>query len=739
MLHVLRVSESTHPDFAPAAADLLQSTFRSALVTTGVVCFVCCVAGAAIFTGESTLRLFPAVVIVALAYLIALLLVDRHMLLSLAVWEVGMALGILVALEISQQPWVVLVYALLPFVAVISAGSLVGFMVQIATVALVWVAGQMPDMPAIAIGYPFGMLSLGIFFVLLGGAITRSLITAVEWSLYNYRETRDKIEEARSQRVELKQTQDDLILANQELARLSDHLKAMQRIAEEARQAKEEFVANVSHELRTPLNMIIGFSEIITRSPQVYGSRLPPALLADISAIQRNSKHLAKLVDDVLDLSQVEAGRMALSKEWSSIPDIVNAAVSAVQPLYRSKSLMLEANLPTEFPQVFCDSTRIRQVVINLLSNAGRFTEQGGVQVKAWQEKDQVVLSVADSGPGIAPEDQKRIFEPFQQLGTTRRKEKGGSGLGLSICKQFVEMHSGKLWLTSQVGLGTTFYFSLPLETPLPAALDGTTRWFSPYGEYEHRRRTRASKAPAPTVTPRYVVLEDGDRLQRLVSRYWEGIEVVGVHSVAEAVASLAHAPSEGLLVNRRWSMGDGSLLEGLQGLPYRVPMLSCWVLGEETAAERLGATRYLVKPLTRECIAAMLEGLGDHVRKILLVDDEPEILQLYARMLLSLDREILVLRTTSALQALDLMRKRRPDAVFLDLVMPEMDGFQLLQAIQSDPAISDIPTVVISARDPMNEPIATEGMIVTRNGGLAARELLACMRAISETLSGDA
>jgi len=267
------------------------------------------------------------------------------------------------------------------------------------------------------------------------------------------------------------------------------------------RRAKEEFVANVSHELRTPLNMIIGFSEMIPELAHVYGVALPPALLSDIAAIRRNSQHLARLVDDVLDLSQVDAGRMALRKEWTSLREIVDEAILAVRALFESKGLSVETQIPSDLPEAFCDSTRIRQVMLNLLSNAGRYVKRGGVQVRVRQEQNELMVTVTDTGPGIAPADQQRLFQPFQQLESSLRHRSGGSGLGLTISKRFVEMHGGKMWLESQVGVGTTFGFSLPVQTPTVPALaeDGALRWFSPYestntrnvpgGRWRRRRR----------------------------------------------------------------------------------------------------------------------------------------------------------------------------------------------------------------------------------------------------------
>jgi signal transduction histidine kinase/CheY-like chemotaxis protein len=545
------------------------------------------------------------------------------------------------------------------------------------------------------------------------------------------------MEDAREQRMELKQTQEDLIQANRELARLTDRLKAMHQVAEEARRAKEEFVANVSHELRTPLNMIIGFSEVITQSPRVYGDKLPPALLADITAIQRNSQHLSKLVDDVLDLSQIEAGRMALSKEWALMQEIVDAAVLAVQPLFDSKGLYLETEIPDNLPSVFCDSTRIRQVVLNLLSNAGRFTEQGGVRVKVQREKDALVTSVSDTGPGIALEDQQKLFEPFQQVDGSLRRRHGGSGLGLSISKQFVEMHGGKVGLESEVGAGTTISFTIPLGVPPPAtSIDGgaAARWFSPYQQYEPR--SRRSRAPAPALLPRFVLLEKGEAMQRLFSRYLAGFEVVAVPDIESAARELDHSPAQALIVNVPLFREMPVPMNQLGDLPYSTPTVACWVPGEDNAAQQLGVVHYLVKPVAREELVQAVKELGENVRDVLIVDDNPEALQLFARVLSSEYPSYRVLRASNGQQALDMLRQRQPDLMLLDLMMPGMDGFQVLREKNQDPSIRDIPAIVISAKDPTGEPIVSDTLTVTRSGGLSVRDLLDCIQAVSNVLA---
>jgi len=287
---------------------------------------------------------------------------------------------------------------------------------------------------------------------------------------------------------------------------------------------------------------------------------------------------------------------------------------------------------------------------------------------------------------------------------------------------------------TGEVGVGTTIYFSLPLEAPLPTvrAGGGAQRWFSPYHQYE--ARTRRSKAPVPSVVPRFVLLEEGETLQRLFNRYLDDVEVVSVRDVEDAVRELSHSPAQALIVNAP----SFQEMPKLSSLPYDTPAVTCWVPGEDEAAQRLGVVRYLVKPVTREMLFSTLEELGksEDVESVLLVDDKPEVLQLFARMLSSAERGYRVLRATSGRQALDLLRERRPDVMMLDLIMPGMDGFQVLQEKSQDPTIREIPVVVISATDPTGEPIVSDTLTVTHGRGLSVRALLACIQAISEVLS---
>ncbi len=740
MWHQVFASPKADPEFVRSASEMLHSTARTLILTTIGICAALLIGIWTKTPSHTDLITIPSLVLAITLSFLALWLLTKGFLISQAAWQAMLGALLVLTIYLLKEPMLGFALALFPLLAVVTLGWPAALLAETGVIALAWILHQGWLAPPLPAPYSLGIMAAGATTGLLGWAATHTLFTIAQWSLLSFQQAQRQMEEARNQRLELEQVKEDLLQANRELARLSDRLKAMYQVAEEARRAKEEFVANVSHELRTPLNMIIGFAEMITQAPQVYGEALPPALLADITAIQRNSQHLARLVDDVLDLSQVEAGKMVLSKEWVSLQEIVNAAAIAVRALYDSKGLYLKIEVPADLPPVFCDGTRIRQVILNLLSNAGRFTERGGVQVKAWSKGDGVIISVTDTGPGIAPEKQAKLFEPFQQLDASIRRIHGGSGLGLSISKRFVEMHGGKMWLESQVGVGTTFYFSLPLQAPLPSTSVGAgdaRRWFNPYRPYEER--FRRSKAPPPDLPPRFVLLEQEESLQRRLRHYIEDVEIAPVRSIEEANRELNRLPARALIINASSLAEVQAPADGLTDLPYGTPVITCWVPAEEEAARRLGVVRYLVKPIGRAALLAALESLGDEVKSVLLVDDEPEVVRLFSRMIASAERPYRLLRANDGQRALDLLRTRRPDVMLLDLILPGMDGFQVLREKSQDPSIRDIPVIAISSRDPIGQPIVSDTLTVTRGGGLSMRDLVACIEAVSQALMPSA
>ena len=575
--------------------------------------------------------------------------------------------------------------------------------------------------------------------VLVWGAVglvwlaERPLLTALNWTWSSYQRSREVLEQARDQQVQLKQTLADLAAANVQLTRLNRLAHGLRQAADEARRAKEQFVSNVSHELRTPLNMIIGFSEMVVRAPQSYGDNIPKALLADLDVILRNSQHLSALIDDVLDLSQIEAGKMALTRERVSLPEVAEAAVTAVRPLFEAKDLYLRMEVQEGLPPILCDRTRIRAVMLNLLSNAGRFTMEGGVCLRMHKTAEEVVVSVADTGPGIADQERNRLFRPFEQLDGARHRQHGGSGLGLAISKGFVELHGGRMWLASTQGEGTTFSFSLPLEQST-AAGDNPLRWLGTYTIYD--QHTRRSLAPEAVVRPRLVVLERGVALQRLLRRFLDGIEVQGVASMDEALHELAAVPAQALLINETGGEPGWRHTAETVALPHGVPALVCSIADAPAAAGMEGVAEYLIKPVTRDALLATLAHLGIMGGTVLIVDDEPDALRLYQRLLSTCGRGYRVLRATNGERALHSLRTSKPDVMLLDLVMPDMDGFRLLDIKNSEVELRDIPVVIISARDPAGHPIVSHTLAATRAEGLSMAQVLEGIQALTRILS---
>ena len=369
-----------------------------------------------------------------------------------------------------------------------------------------------------------------------------------------------------------------------------------------------------------------------------------------------------------------------------------------------------------------------------MLSNAGRFTERGGVRVTARQEGDQVIVSVADTGPGIKAEEMDEVFKPFQQLDGSIHNHWGGSGLGLSISKHFVELHKGRMWLESEPGQGATFSFRLPVAEAIPADDGELMRWFSPYSTYVER--PHIPSLPKPTGRPRLIIFEEGGGLSRLLSRYLHNVELIPAASLEGAIAEVERLPAQALLVNAASVGGDLLRIEREITLPYGLPAVVCSVPGIGDAAESLGVEDYLIKPISREDLLAALDRLKLDGKTILVVDDEPDVLRLFRRMLASAGRDYRVLRAINAQQARHIMRENKPDVILTDLVMPDMDGFQLIAEMRGDPALRDIPIVVTSARDPSGQPIVSKSLAVIRGDGIAMPRLLASIEALVKTLS---
>ena len=349
---------------------------------------------------------------------------------------------------------------------------------------------------------------------------------------------------------------------------------------------------------------------------------------------------------------------MALSRDWVELPAVITAAFEVVSGLYTSRGLYLRADIAPDLPPAFCDEARVRQVIINLLGNAGRFTERGGVTVTCLPSpanRRDLVVSVADTGPGIAAKDQQRIFEPFQQADVSTRRRHGGSGLGLTISKQFIEMHGGSLWLESELGAGTTISFTLPTDNPAvlaPAAACAVRS--SPTTRSAITCARGRPRHKCPPVGQRFVLVDPEGPLQRLMQRYLPNVEVDAFVDPAEALAALQRSPAQALVINDALAQETAA---SIGQLPYGTPAITCWLPGEQDTVRRLGVVAYLVKPVVQEQLLAAVGRLGAQVKTVLLVDDEEDELHLFVRMLESEENRYSILQVTTGRRALSMLR----------------------------------------------------------------------------------
>jgi signal transduction histidine kinase len=357
------------------------------------------------------------------------------------------------------------------FVVVVFVGGLllrpvamfiVGGLASAATILIPWlVTGNF----AFFGGYQMFAIVMMFLAAALAVQVTGDLYAITEWALLNYQRERRTNTELFDNRQKLELSLKRSEALGDRLQMANADLENARAAAEAAKNFRGQFLANMSHELRTPLNAIIGFSETMLKFPIMYdGVELPDAYRSDMNQIYTSGKQLLTLINDILDLAKVDAGKLEVHTEMVDLDPIVKATLSTANGLIGTKDITLRTELPAHLPKVWADSNRVRQVLINLYSNAVKFTEQGEIVLSAKQHPDMLQISVRDTGCGIPEESLDIIFEEFKQADNSRRDPRAGSGLGLAISRQLVTLMGGRIWAESKVGVGSTFHFTLPLH-----------------------------------------------------------------------------------------------------------------------------------------------------------------------------------------------------------------------------------------------------------------------------------
>jgi len=481
-------------------------------------------------------------------------------------------------------------------------------------------------------------------------------------------------------------------------ARLFQEIQEKSRELEVASHHKSQFVANMSHELRTPLNAIIGYSEMLQEEAEDLGQE---EFLPDLRHIHVAGKHLLSLINDILDLSKIEAGKMELYLEQFDVATMVRDTVATIQPLVEQNANSLQIDCQDDQIAMHADLTKIRQALFNLLSNACKFTDQGTITLNVSEESINgspwLRFRVSDTGIGMTPEQMDKLFQAFSQADASTTREYGGTGLGLAISRKFCQMMGGDITVESVFGEGSTFTIRLPAEVHELKATQ-------PLREEEMPARV----TPVPEGALTVLVIDDDPAVRDLMQRFLskEGLRVVVAADGKEGLRLARELRPDAITLDVLMPGMDGwAVLTALKDDPAltEIPVIMITIVDEKQAGFALGVADYLTKPIDWKRLTAILQNYepAGATRRVLVVEDDARMRKILRTRLEK--QGWTVIESENGRDALERMAEGLPDLILLDLMMPEMDGFQFVDQVRTRKGWRSIPIIVLTAKD-LNE-----------------------------------
>ncbi len=551
------------------------------------------------------------------------------------------------------------------------------------------------------------------------------------------------------------------IIQNQQL------LETVQQTNEQLRELdrlKSDFLANMSHELRTPLNSIIGFSRVILKG---IDGPLTEMQEQDLSTIYNSGQHLLNLINDILDQAKIAAGKMDLQLDYFEMKNVIDGVRSIGIGLVKDKQIDIFVDIAPGLPKVFGDEFRTRQVLINLISNAAKFTKEGSITISTYPVRDEetglqmIRTDVTDTGIGIAEKDMGLLFEAFRQVDSSLTRTQGGTGLGLPISKSLVEMQGGRMIVSSRVNVGSTFSVLMPIEPVVQQEEKEKQPKKKKTDQLPQTGGLKSATGPLPPIpsemaqtmeTPPYMhtkrqilLIEDNpdmvDQYRRALQREGFDIFTASIPLEAEAMASGLHPTI--IIMDVNFGEGQGwNILGKLKARDdtFDIPVIVVTLSNERERAESLSAFKFIQRPfMPDELVTAVQEAEREsRISRILIIDDQPESVRLLTQ-LLEEQGEYRVFSAQNGAEGIALVARRRPNLVVLDLRMPEMDGFQVIQELRNNPETATIPILIVTG-DTLNtdERGQLSNLAVLQKTEISAEEYRQFIDGVRTYLNGD-